>query len=246
MQPWKELEFTVRHSEGDRNGRLKLRALADYFQEIAARHADELGVGIHYLRGEGKAWVLARLGIRIERYPEIGENLTLLTYPRGAEQNLFARREYRLRDAAGNPVAAASSYWLLLGGPRLRPERMSTLADRLPLNPERDTAFAGLDKFEADFGETLWSEPIGESRIDVNGHLNNAEYFNFVADALHRLNASGPVGEVRINFLHAVPAGAAVVCSGKIDGDRFAVAGAIAGGATAFQAVGGFLNSAVF
>ncbi len=239
MNPSHQDQYRVRHSEGDRRGYLKLRALADYFQESAARHADELGCGLDYLRREGKLWVLSRLRFRIDRYPEIGERLTLTTYPRGAEQGLFARREYELTAAAGHAVAVGSSYWLLLRAPRLRPERLTELARLLPANDDRPRHFAELDKLAFDGLPELERRTVHESQIDVNGHLNNAEYFGFVADLLQRLAPGRPVAELQLNFLHALGAGEDVILTGAATPDGgFQLSGHLPAGGVVFQAAG--------
>ncbi len=234
------VEYLVRHSEADRAGKLKLRAIADYFQEGAAQHAEKLGCGLEYLKQTGKFWVLSRLRIRFFRRPGIGEKLTLLTYPRGAEQGLFARREYRLHDAKGEDIAHASSYWLLLSLPRLRPERMASLQETLPNNSEKAIAFESLERAPLPAAPVeLGTRIVYESGIDVNAHLNNAAYFDFAADALQSLAPEREVAEIQINFLRALAKDDAIRLEGESSAEAFNIAG-ILPSETSFQVFGLF------
>ena len=49
MNVWNE-NFTVRHTEVSREGKLRIDAFFDYMQEAAANHATDLGCGFTALR----------------------------------------------------------------------------------------------------------------------------------------------------------------------------------------------------
>lgn len=95
----------VRHREADRNGRLKLLSWFDFLQEAAANHAARLGVGLNALTERGQLWVLSRLKLEIRRSPQIGEELTVETYPSGVNR-LFFTREFQVFDKSGEVIAA--------------------------------------------------------------------------------------------------------------------------------------------
>ena len=98
----------VRHREADRNGRLKLLSWFDFLQEAAANHAARLGVGLNALTERGQLWVLSRLKLEIRRSPQIGEELTVETYPSGVNR-LFFTREFQVFDKSGEVIARISS-----------------------------------------------------------------------------------------------------------------------------------------
>ena len=72
---------TVRHHECGATGRMKLQLLLDCLQDVAAEHAEKLGCGMEDLQESKRIWVLSRFKIRILRFPELKENLEVLTYP---------------------------------------------------------------------------------------------------------------------------------------------------------------------
>ena len=78
MNVWNE-NFTVRHTEVSREGKLRIDAFFDYMQEAAANHATDLGCGLADLETRGMVWVLSRLRLRIYRTPGIGERIAVTT-----------------------------------------------------------------------------------------------------------------------------------------------------------------------
>ena len=227
--------YRVRYSEADRNGHLKLRSLLDYAQDIAALHAARLGAGMAALNAASKSWVLSRLRIRIARYPEVGEALELATWPSGIDR-LFACREIRFRDAAGAEFAAATTQWLVIdtqSGRILPPNQefhaLPDESDRLP------PAFPELAKLRPVATPEVRRWRIGESRIDVNRHLNNAEYAALLQDAL------GPgryPAELQINYQKAIPPETETVLFGGLDENGAFLYTGCADGAPAFTAAG--------
>ncbi len=75
-------------------------------QDAAALHADELGCGLDFLHRNRMLWVLSRIRVAIDRMPEIGETIQVLTYPTGTER-LFALRQFSEKQVAALRKLAA-------------------------------------------------------------------------------------------------------------------------------------------
>ena len=235
---WYE-SFTPRHSEVDRRGKLKLKSLFDYLQEAAANHAGELKCGMEFLRECGKMWVLSRLKVEILRTPELGEALTVKTYPSGRNR-LFSTREFDLRDAAGNTIVRGSSYWLLLATETLRPLRP---ADHLPTmvdNSEEPRFFPELDKLaEGAEAARIYTTTVRDAQIDLNDHLNSAEYAAMVHSAAAELFGAAPeFSAVQINYLMEANLGERVEIRGNRSGKSFFIEGVGENGVVKFHAEG--------
>jgi len=71
----------IRYSELDESGHLKPEALLDYFQDCSTFQSEDLGVGIEYLRKKNMVWVLSSWQIIVDRYPVLGEVVTVGTQP---------------------------------------------------------------------------------------------------------------------------------------------------------------------
>lgn len=237
-------KFRPRHSEVDRHGRVKLRAVFDYLQEAAAIHAENLGCGMRFLLETNKMWVLSRLRVRLTRPLALGEELTVETYPLGFNK-LFAIREFRIAGASGETLLSGTSLWLLLAADTLRPLRPESNLDApLPDNSGLPEFFPEPDKLvppeSVGSGSATLVSEVTDARIDLNDHLNNAEYAAMVQDVLAaKLGFSPAVREIQINFLAASKLGEkiAVAAEAAADGGFFA-AGFATGGQPKFHAAG--------
>ncbi|MDR1579780.1 MAG: hypothetical protein LBS35_05440, partial [Synergistaceae bacterium] len=74
-----EKVFGVPYYGLDQNGRLKPETLPEFFQEIAARHAGSVGIGVENLLERGLTWVLRRYRINVRDCPN-GRDITVKTW----------------------------------------------------------------------------------------------------------------------------------------------------------------------
>ncbi len=125
LEVWTEA-FTLRAYEVDRGGRASLPTVCNWLQEAAGNHAAHLGWSVHDLGARGQTWVLARLRLHLARPISWGETVRVTTWPAGTHR-LFALRDFRVVDANGDEVAAATTSWMLM-----------QLATRRPVRPPRE------------------------------------------------------------------------------------------------------------
>jgi len=174
----------IRASDVTPNGTASVLALATYFQEAAGRHAAALGVSMQDLLAEGRAWVLARFRLEVDRLPRWEEEIVLETWPSGLD-GLVATREVVFRDEAGASVARGTSAWLVIDTERRRPVRPPATLYDVEI-PDRPVPLAD--------GEV---DPEGPSRtdrtrtftvryhdLDLNRHVNNVRYLEWVLETL--------------------------------------------------------------
>ncbi|MGO9307665.1 MAG: acyl-[acyl-carrier-protein] thioesterase [Spirochaetia bacterium] len=174
--------FTVRVFEIDARGTLGVRSLCDYLQEAAGNHAREFGGGVNTLQDRGMTWVLSRIRVRISRLPRAGEKLAVRTWHSGFDR-LFSLRDFSLVDAEDNPIVTAVSAWVMLDLRARRPVRPSTVFS--PPDPSGiPRAFAAdLEKLPGCAGDGKeTSISVRWSDLDVNGHVNNSRYAEWVAE----------------------------------------------------------------
>ena len=69
---FKEEKFRIRTYECGIDGRIKIYSLMQYLQEIAAHHAEQLGLGFDRLGEMNGYWVLSNIRIEISRLPGAG------------------------------------------------------------------------------------------------------------------------------------------------------------------------------
>ena len=71
----------IRYSETDSEGYLTLDALLNYFQDCSTFHSEDVGLGIGYMKEIGQVWVLSAWQIVVNRYPQLGEKVRIVTLP---------------------------------------------------------------------------------------------------------------------------------------------------------------------
>ncbi len=182
-EPWIESR-RVRASDVTPTGTASVLALATFFQEAAGHHAAELGVSMQELLADGKAWVLARLRMEVDRLPNWEEEITIETWPSGLDR-LYATREFIFVDDADRELARGSSAWLVIDTERRRPLRPPSGLYDIDVPDRR----APLEQDEVDL-----SPPSAVDRertfsvryhdLDLNRHVNNVCYLEWALETL--------------------------------------------------------------
>jgi medium-chain acyl-[acyl-carrier-protein] hydrolase len=185
----KEQEFRVRTYECGVDGRIKIFSLMQYLQEVAALHAEQLGLGFDKLGEMSGYWVLSNIRIEINRLPGRDDKVTVKTWPSGYSRTI-ATREFIGKDQNGSELFRAGSEWMVLNRQTNRLKNLFRLELNLPRAAEK--ALPGkLKRLEPndDYRVGAVREPplrVPHSAIDLNGHVNNTEYVRWGIDALRR------------------------------------------------------------
>jgi acyl-ACP thioesterase len=183
MTPYRAT-FKVRVYEAGPGGSAGPETLANYLQQSAAEHADLLGVGAEPMTAEGVAWILTRLKLRLERWPRMGEEVRIETWPAGLDRR-FAVRAWRLRDAEGAALGAAIAHWAVFDVVRRRLAPLPAwLGERVRPGEPAPLDFA--ERSLAAPGEARYATRLSPRRgeLDVNGHVNNAHLLGWLLEPL--------------------------------------------------------------
>jgi medium-chain acyl-[acyl-carrier-protein] hydrolase len=198
---WRET-YQIRSYEVDCRNRLSILSMFSFMQEAAAKHAAVLGVSIHQLLSENFTWLLARLKIKIARYPGWNDRIQVSTWPSGTQQ-LFALRDFEIKDDHSRIIAAAVSAWLVIDLQKRRPVRISPFVERLKPVEGKHILPDRLDKLAALGRHDHKRNFVARySDLDINQHVNNVSFVEWVVESVPPavLNYSLPV-EIEINFL---------------------------------------------
>jgi acyl-ACP thioesterase len=165
----------------DFRGRVTIPMIGNYLMHAASNHAAQRGFGFSEMTEKHTAWVLSRLAIEINRYPEMSEPVTLYTWIDEVGR-LFTSRSFELTDHTGASVAYACSTWAAIDMQTRRPvpldeEALSAyIADRkCPI--EKPGKIATIDME----GEGV-SYRVKYSDLDINGHFNSIKYMEHLLD----------------------------------------------------------------
>lgn len=208
---WNE-EILVKSYEVDYNKKLKLNTLFNYMQEAAYNHACRLGAGYEDLISRGYFWVLSRVKINVLRYPEWEEKINLETWPKGTNR-LFALRDFIIRDSNSKVSALATTDWLILDSKSMRPQKVQALPIVLPDNEGRHALDEELGKLESqNIFEYEAKKTAAYSDIDVNNHVNNAKYVEWILDCFSEEYYSDKhLKSLQLNFISQTKLGDRVV-----------------------------------
>jgi len=177
-------EFKIRANEVDGRGKATLPAICNLLQEVAGNHALELSFDITDLKKQNLTWVLHRLHIRMYRYPQWRENITIETWPSHGDR-LRAYRDYRITGNNEKELGVALSYWMIMDLGSRRPQRMPEAVVQLGLPDIPHTLPIQKSRFKADDAiEDSYEIEVRKSDLDMNKHVNNVRYVQWMLDML--------------------------------------------------------------
>lgn len=180
MEPIYQLSFCVDDLHADRFGRLKSSSILYFVQEAAGRHWQ-------HIEGEtnqhcGLYWVIIRHRVQVTRLPRKGETVRLETWPMPTTRVAYPRSVVAY-DEQGSELFRSISLWVLMD-PETRamvlPDKSGVLVKGIlrgnELPSPRSLAPASL-------GAQV-ERTVRFTDLDVNGHMNNARYLDWLADLL--------------------------------------------------------------
>ena len=174
----------IRYSEADSEGRLTLAALINYFQDCSTFHSEDVGLGMEYLKEKELVWVLSSWQIVVERYPWIGEHVTIGTQPYELK-GFLGYRNFCMTDEKGNYVAKANTLWSLLDTKTLRPSQVTEdMLQGYGLGERIEMEYAPRKIQVPQGGVTREPIIVKKHNIDTNHHVNNQQFVDMAMDYL--------------------------------------------------------------
>lgn len=187
----------IRYSELDETGCLKLESLLDYFQDCSTFHSEDIGLGVAYLKGLGRVWVMSSWQIVVNCYPKLGQRVMVGTAPYGFK-GFVGYRNFIMKDEKENCLACANTLWSLLDTGTGKPARPSEeMLKGYVLEPKLAMDYAPR---RIPLPECLKEgEPvlIRLCHLDINHHVNNGQ---FVRIAMESLGGGQKVAQLRAEY----------------------------------------------
>lgn len=177
-----QTKFEIDATHSDCFGRLKPSSICYFVQEVAGQHCLELALDWDTLAQRRMFWAIIRHRVQITRLPSKGETITVQTWPMPTTRAYYPRSVVGY-DAEGGELFRSISIWVLMD--------MDTRAMILPgksgvdvpglllgseLAPPKSLAPVRLSA-EA-------TRKVRFTDVDINGHMNNCRYLDWVCDLL--------------------------------------------------------------
>lgn len=180
----KTLEYRLRWNDFDRYKNIRPDAVLDIFQDLATLQAEEMGIGRDYMMQQNVFWVVVRIKYEILAQPLRGL-VSVRTWPHTPTRFSFLR-DFEMHDLEGNLLLKGTSEWVLMNA---ETRKFESILDHYQGDADfyEDRAFDTKPKKIAPLKDM--SEPLSVFKprfcdIDLNNHVNNARYPQFIVDAL--------------------------------------------------------------
>ena len=201
MDPTHTQQFTVTELHADRFGRCRPASLLRFAQDAAGAHCRRLGTDWDTMAAKGLFWAVIRQRLEVTRLPRLGEAVTVTTWPMPTTRVAYPRATEGY-DAEGKLLFRVISLWVIMDmhtRAMIRPDKSGVDVAGALLGREL-SAPAGLS-FKDLPNETL--RTVGFTELDVNGHMNNARYLDWLCDLLpSEFHREHPMKAVTICYLN--------------------------------------------
>ncbi|MGE0089196.1 MAG: acyl-[acyl-carrier-protein] thioesterase [Bacteroidales bacterium] len=200
QHPYSIYNFTVKSYHSDQNGKLTLYSLFQFLQECAWDNARVNDFGYESLEKANAYWVLSRVLVQLDEYPEWKDEISIKTWPKGTD-GFFALRDFLIYKN-DKIIGRVATSWLILDRTSKRPKKL----DNFNFIHENFLNESAIDKKpeKISFDSTLLqidSRKVYSGDLDVNKHVNNATYVKWIMDSVVTKNGKSEINEFEINFL---------------------------------------------
>ena len=195
-----EEKIFVNSNDVDDHYDVKISTIFKYLQQAATNHAEILNLGKKDTVDKGMFWVITRMRVVIYKSPKMLDTLTVKTHP-GQTMLFVFPRFYQIYNQNNELCVSASASWALLN---INTHKVITKfeTDNFKLQGEVDENDLPLPgKITFDSLNFIENRKVRYSDIDLNGHLNNTKYIEYIIDT-HDINfyKNKRVKEILINY----------------------------------------------
>ena len=176
-------KIKVNHSQTDFLGNWKLSDMFTEFANLATAHATSFG-GWDPKYIDQYGWVIAKMRVKVHQPIHMDDEVVVRTWITQGSAVVHPR-QYAVLNSAGEVIVEATSQWTLIDLVR----RRIAIPKRVGLTFPEEICKPGSIEIETNFDDEVGYE-FAEKRqvrygdLDVNGHLNNAKYIEWVCDCI--------------------------------------------------------------
>ena len=193
-------QYTIAPIHLDRFGRVKPSVLLHFAQEAAGEHCNLLSVDWNTLATRQLFWAVTRHRMQITRLPELGETITVETWPMPTTRVAYPRSTVAY-DSRGNEIFRSISLWVLMN----TETRAMVLPKKSGIDVPgtlRGNELAVPASLHPKVQEHHALRQVGFTELDRNGHMNNTRYMDWIFDLLpSEFHRAHPVRDLTICYL---------------------------------------------
>jgi len=203
-------KYQIKYYEMDFQMTLKPSALLNILQDMATINAEDLGFGYSFTYPKNYGWFLVKYRMEFDEYPCALDEVIIKTEARGSSK-ILANRDFEVYTTEEKRLARIASCWMLVDLESKRPLPLAKAIDFMPTieKRENDLHFEKITVPEnVDYEKTF---EIRFDDIDVNQHVNNANYIVWAFETLpyefkaqHKLKTLDITYKKEIAFGHSI------------------------------------------
>jgi len=212
-ETWRD-NYKIHSYEVDVNGRATFPALCRFMQESAWNHAEHLEFGFSHLMKYHLVWVLYRQLVKMYAFPLWGQSVTVETWP-AARDRLYYFRDFRIWGEKEDLLGEAATSWFVIDIEKRLPQRTDAFFKmKVPDNIERVFAEKPGKLKKVDFAAADALTTVKYSDLDVNGHVNNVKFIDWILDSHEEeFLKTHLLTEFEINYLSEAKCGERVLAA---------------------------------
>lgn len=198
----REYMYKVNTRDIDFTRKASLTTISDYVIQAASEDADKLDAGIDHLNKMNLTWVLMRMAICMDHYPDHFEKFSIETWIESVDR-LMVRRNMTIFNEKHEEIGHAITYWCVFSYESRTWVNLSEFPlfeSYIEATPSKLKAPERIRDFE---GEKASKTAVQYSHIDFNGHTNTTRYIDFILNSvsLDVFKESVP-HRLDLNFVH--------------------------------------------
>lgn len=175
--------FEIRYYEADKNKKATPLSILSYLGETSGAHTDSIDFKLDKDKSLNYGWMLNRWRVEINRYPKVGERITIETWSSGVDR-FYATREFIIYDESNNEICRASTLWILVNMMKKRPIRIPDEFSQA-MEPIDEKNFEEFYQFRNNMEiEDYIDFHVRRSDIDSNNHVNNTKYISWIVETI--------------------------------------------------------------
>ena len=182
MEPIYRKHYEITDAAVDCFGKLKLSMLLFFCQDVATHHCHLIGADYESLTEKNLFWAIIRQKVQITRLPKSGETVRLETWPMPTTKTYFPRSTVAY-DENGQELFRAIGMWVLMD----RDSRAMVLPGKSGVEVTgllTGSELAAPGSLAPRQMEQLTCRKVCYTDLDLNGHMNNTKYLEWMVDLL--------------------------------------------------------------
>lgn len=194
-----QTKITLYNSYFDYNNKISPAKVLAIFQDVAAHHAEELGVGYLPMLEKNLFWVVSRIKFDVICEPQINQTVIVETWPHEKGRIDFDR-DYLISDEQGKVLIKGTSKWCVINTTTRALSRTDEVnyCGEYYSKVNYTEKFAKTPNFETSGMTPVYNHKVYFCELDHNKHMNNTNYANLVLNVIENKN----INHFQINFIN--------------------------------------------